>query len=63
MNGDVCGLNFIIFYFCILGIILEYKEGGSIKTKSIDLLDLTLECVNNWVVKKIAEPVTYLFKV
>uniref|UniRef100_A0A3B3HJD7 Dynein assembly factor with WDR repeat domains 1 n=1 Tax=Oryzias latipes TaxID=8090 RepID=A0A3B3HJD7_ORYLA len=43
MNSNVCGLNFIncISVFCILGIILEYKQGGYIKTKSIDLLDLT----------------------
>lgn len=49
MNSNVCGLNFIncISVFCILGIILEYKQGGYIKTKSIDLLDLTSEYVND----------------
>uniref|UniRef100_A0A3P9BJH9 Uncharacterized protein n=1 Tax=Maylandia zebra TaxID=106582 RepID=A0A3P9BJH9_9CICH len=31
------------------GIILEYEKGGFLRTKSIDLLDLTPECVNELV--------------
>ena len=31
---------YLLFLFCFAGIILEYEQGGILKTKSIDLLDL-----------------------
>ena len=29
--------------YYVIGIILEYEQGGNLKTKSIDLLDLKVE--------------------
>ena len=40
-----CSL-FKCFFFLLSGIILEYDKGGQLRTKSIDLLDLTPECVS-----------------
>ena len=44
-NVSPCRL-FLSFVFLLLGIILEYDTGGSVGSKSIDLLDLSPGCVS-----------------
>ena len=49
LNNDICMNETDLIYTCIClcftGIILEYVQGGIIKTRSIDLLDLRPEYV------------------
>ena len=48
-NFDSSILDIVLIYiyvFVITGIILEYEQGGNLKTKSIDLLDLKPEYVS-----------------